>query len=130
LKPGGIAIHEYNPFFGLNGGHSPCTLDFPWAHAALDAKDFERYCNELQPERKEKALSFYYNGLNRMTLFDMHQYSKKAGFTIDAFLPYTKEQQVYLMNRQTLQQVLKNYPTATISDLLTPRVLVVFKKPI
>jgi 2-polyprenyl-3-methyl-5-hydroxy-6-metoxy-1,4-benzoquinol methylase len=129
LKPGGIAIHEYNPFFGLNGGHSPCTIDFPWGHAALSPTDFERYCNELQPDKKEKALSFYYNGLNRMTLFDMKEYGKKAGLELKAYLPFTKEQHVYLMNEQTLRQVLKNYPTSTISDLLTPRVLVVFKKP-
>lgn len=30
LSPGGLLIHEYNPFFGLNGGHSLCTLDFLW----------------------------------------------------------------------------------------------------
>lgn len=27
LKPGGIAFHEYNPFFSQDGGHSLCTLD-------------------------------------------------------------------------------------------------------
>ena len=28
LEDDGIMIHEYNPFFALNGGHSLCTLDF------------------------------------------------------------------------------------------------------
>ena len=50
LKPGGISIHEYNPFFGLNGGHSACTIDFPWGHVALDSENFEKYCINIQPQ--------------------------------------------------------------------------------
>ena len=129
LKPGGISIHEYNPFFGLNGGHSPCTIDFPWGHVALNDKDFEKFCDEIQPERKEKALSFYYKGLNRMTIADMKSYVKKSGLELVAFLPYTKEQHVYLINKQTVTQAIHNYPTATIEDLLTPRVVIVLKRP-
>lgn len=46
LRTGGFAFHEYNPFFALNGGHSLCTLDFPWGHCRLDGADFERYLEE------------------------------------------------------------------------------------
>ena len=35
LKPGGVGYHDYNPFFSRIGGHSLCTLDFPWGHARI-----------------------------------------------------------------------------------------------
>ena len=129
LKPGGIAIHEYNPFFGLNGGHSPCTLDIPWGHAVLNKADIERYCDEIQPDKKDKTLSFYYKGLNRMTIQDMKNYVERAGLNLLAFLPYTREQHLYLLNEQILRQVTKHYPTATLADLLSPRIVIVLQKP-
>lgn len=128
LKAGGISIHEYNPFFGLNGGHSPCTLDFPWAHIALNEKDFERYCDEIQPDKKEKALSFYNHGMNRMTIKDLKTFVSNAGLELVAFLPYTKEQHVGLVSAQTLALVQKHYPSATIEDLISPRIVIVLKK--
>ena len=59
LSPGGIMIHEYNPYFCLNGGHSMCTLDFPWGHTRLNEQDFSRYIDEVRPNEKDKAISFY-----------------------------------------------------------------------
>ena len=59
LRPGGIAYHDYNPFFSVNGGHSPCTLAIPWGHVRLDAADFRRYLEELRPTEVEQAMRFY-----------------------------------------------------------------------
>src|SRR5262249_40501027 len=39
LAPGGIAFHEYDPFFNVQGGHSLCTLDFDHGHARLSRED-------------------------------------------------------------------------------------------
>ena len=64
LNVGGIAIHDYNPFFSIIGGHSACTIDFPWGHVILDEKDFDRFNKEIQPNRKQISMSFYKYGIN------------------------------------------------------------------
>jgi SAM-dependent methyltransferase len=68
LRPGGVAYHDYNPFFSLFGGHSLCTHDFPWGHARLDHGDVERYLAERRPEAAAQTLRFFDESLNRMTL--------------------------------------------------------------
>lgn len=128
LKNGGVTIHTYNPFFCLNGGHSPCTLDFPWAHAVLNAADFERYNNEIQPGRKEKSMSFYKNGLNRMTLKDMKQYFTEAGLRIEAIIPYIKEQHIRMVDARTLTCAKRNYPGLEMEDLVSSQVIIIARK--
>ena len=54
LRPGGVAYHDYNPFFSMIGGHSLATLDFPWGHARLDADDVERYLREIRPTKPSR----------------------------------------------------------------------------
>lgn len=128
LKPGGLLIHDYNPFFALNGGHSLCTLDFVWGHARLNAKDFETYISMYRPSEKEQALSFYHKGLNRMTLADMQQQVIQAGLHIEACIPFTRSQHAHTITHTIIQQVQTHYPQATALDLISPRVLLIARK--
>lgn len=82
LKPGGFTFHEYNPFFSVDGGHSLCTLDFPWGHARLSDEDFERYVTDLRPNEKEVSLSFFRNNLNRMTLTHLNECMEQNGLEV------------------------------------------------
>lgn len=128
MKKGGVAIHTYNPFFNINGGHSPCTLDFPWAHVMLDEADFLRYNSEIQPQRKDKSLSFYRNGLNRMSIKDMRQMMEEAGLQVEVVIPYIKEQYWKMVDARTLECARRNYPKITMEDLIASLVIVVARK--
>ena len=88
LRPGGIGYHVYNPFFSANGGHSLCTLDFPWGHVRLDALDFERYLEEIRPADAAQTLRFYRESLNRMTFVDLRATVAAAGLDLVALLPW------------------------------------------
>ncbi|TNE28768.1 MAG: class I SAM-dependent methyltransferase [Bacteroidetes bacterium] len=128
LKPGGLIVHEYNSFFSLNGGHSKCTLDFVWGHARLSVEDFERYIDEFRPEEKDMAMSFFTNGLNRMTRAQLIQHLKAADFEILSIIPYSREQHARMVSGEVLAQVRNLYPDAQLADLVAPRTLVIAKK--
>ncbi|MFT4523498.1 MAG: SAM-dependent methyltransferase [Bacteroidia bacterium] len=128
LNDGGLAIHEYNPFFSLNGGHSLCTLDTLWGHTRLSTSDFEKYLDQLRPQEKNKALAFFKAGLNRMTLYDLRTHLEKAKLEIVSIVPFTKEQHLNMINDKILSQTQRNYPNATLLDLCAPRVYVVARK--
>lgn len=129
LKPGGISIHQYNPFFCLNGGHSLCTLDFLFGHARLSEKDFIKYIKTIRPNEEERAISFFKNGVNRMTLNDLESNLKETGMKIIEIIPFVKEQHLRMASNDILAQSKKNYQTLKLLDLATPSVLVISSKP-
>lgn len=128
LKEDGLVIHLYNPFYSLNGGHSLCTLDFLWGHARLSNSDFSSYLDDIRPEEKNKALSFYEKGLNRMSLHDLKKQMESSGLKIISIIPFTKEQHIRMINKDILSQSQKNYPNITMIDLASPKVIVLAKK--
>jgi len=128
LDEDGVAIHEYNPFFSLSGGHSPCTLDFPWGHVLLNNEDFKRFNEEKQSNRSNVALSFFHNGLNRMTINDLQNYCSESNLEIVSLLKFPKEQHLRMLNKDIFKLCKMNYPTVSIDDLVTPRIIVIMKK--
>jgi len=128
LKPGGFAFHEYNPFFSVDGGHSLCTLDFPWGHARLNDQDFEKYLDEFRPDEKEVSLSFFKNNLNRMTMAQLKTGLRKNGLEPISIIPwYSKDDQAALTNNM-LEQCKNIHPTAEHVDLVAPIVWVLCEK--
>ena len=129
LKPGGVGYHDYNPFFSLIGGHSLCTLDFPWGHARLDHDDVERYLRENRPDAVAQTLRFFDGSLNRMTLADMREAVGAAGLELVAVLPWSDRGLSRDLTQDVLAEVRRSYPTATIEDLLATFVSVVVRRP-
>jgi SAM-dependent methyltransferase len=129
LKPGGVAYHDYNPFFSLIGGHSLCTLDFPWGHARLDAGDVERYLQEVRPDAVTQTLRFYTESLNRMTLADLRVAVAAAGLELLALVPWSDRTLVAQLGPDVLAEVRRTYPTATAEDLLATFAAVVLRRP-
>jgi SAM-dependent methyltransferase len=129
LAPGGLVYHEYNPFFAINGGHSLCTLDFPWGHARLDAADFERYVTEFRPAEGDQAIRFYTESLNRMTLADMRSAVTAAGFDLLAVLPWSDRARVAEVTPEILEEVQRAHVTAGLEDLLATFVAIVARRP-
>lgn len=128
LKPDGVMIHEYNPFFCLNGGHSLCTLDMLWGHTRLNDSDFVRYIEMNRPYERERALSFFRNGLNRMTLRELQEQLQRIGFETISIIPFAKEQHVRMLDSSILRQTQRHYPNATMLDLVSPRIFVLARK--
>jgi 2-polyprenyl-3-methyl-5-hydroxy-6-metoxy-1,4-benzoquinol methylase len=129
LKVGGISFHEYNPFFAIDGGHSLCTLDFPWGHTRLDSDDFKRYVIKFRPSEAEVDISFYDYNLNRMTLADLHKYIIASGLEILALIPRPEVKDLYKMKGDYLVQAINNYPTITLTDFISRKALVIIRKP-
>ncbi len=128
LKKGGLAFHEYNPFFSVDGGHSLCTLDFPWGHARLNDKDFERYMDEFRPDEKEVSLSFYRNNLNRMTMSQLTSCMEENGLRPLSIIPWYSEDDQASLTNNMLNQCKKIHPTAELVDLIAPIVWVLCEK--
>jgi len=129
LKPGGIGYHDYNPFFSLIGGHSLCTLDFPWGHARLDAGDVKRYLQEFRPDAMAQTLRFYTESLNRMTIADLRIAVGSAGLELLAVVPWSDRALIGQLTADVLAEVRRTYPTATAEDLLATFVTVVVRRP-
>jgi 2-polyprenyl-3-methyl-5-hydroxy-6-metoxy-1,4-benzoquinol methylase len=128
LRKGGIAFHEYNPFFSLNGGHSLCTLDFPWGHCRLSADDFVTYLNQFRPKEIEPATQFFKDGLNRLTQNNLIELCRKENLEILSFLPFPKEQHFRMLNFEIVSQAQELYPGLEIIDLVSPRVVIILRK--
>jgi SAM-dependent methyltransferase len=128
LKKGGIAIHEYNPFFSFNGGHSLCTLDFPWGHCRLNKPDFERYIHELRPLETHLAIPFFNDGLNRMTQSQVERLTVTAGLESAGIIRFSREQHFRMITKEILEQSSALYPDLTIADLVSPKVMIIQKK--
>lgn len=128
LKPGGVAFHEYNPFFSINGGHSHCTLDFLWGHVLLGDPDFERYLARFRPDEKDGALDFYRNGLNRMAIGDLERHVETAGLKTLALVPWVERAHLELLTAGVFGLARENYPVVTVTDLTAPFVWTVQKK--
>ncbi len=128
LRRGGVAFHEYNPFFAINGGHSLCTLDFLWGHARLSAPDFERYVAEIRPQEAELALSFYAKGLNRMTLAALRRHVQESGLCLLCVVPFPDRRSIGALSSDVLKDVTRHYPCADALDLISPKVWVLLRK--
>jgi SAM-dependent methyltransferase len=129
LRPGGVAYHVYNPFFSVIGGHSLCTLDFPWGHARLDAADFERYIATLRPTEADQSLRFYREALNRMTLSDLRVALGSSRLEVLAIVPWSDRTTVPRLTPATIDEVRRWHPDVTIDDLLATFVTVVARRP-
>ena len=129
LVPGGVAYHDYNPFFSNIGGHSLCTLDMPWGHARLESTDFERYLAEIRPSEADQALRFYQENLNRFSLADLRLAVSLAGLDLLALLPWVDRALLQDLTPQILSEAQRAYPAVTIEDLLATMVTVVVRKP-
>jgi SAM-dependent methyltransferase len=134
LRKGGAMFHSYNPFFSLNGGHSPCTLDFMWGHCSISEKDVERYIKLLRPQEAKTAIPFFYESLNRMTFSDMKNYYQNCGFKLiyikkTSNFFYGKEESAReSIIKEFLPFINKHYPSAEADDLLYDNINVIMLK--
>ena len=133
LKPGGISYNAYNPFFCLSGGHSMCTLDFPFAHILLSNEEFKKYVEEVMPQDPPKGYSelsyeFFTKSLNRMTQYDLRKYIDEEGFKLLDFTSIPDMNMMNLIDPSTLEIARELYPTLILNDLLCSMIYFTIQK--
>ena len=133
LKPGGVSFNLYNPFFSISGGHSMCTLDYPFAHTLLSNDDFKRYIETIVPdglpnEYASLSYNFFTKNLNRMTQNDLRSYIDEAGFELLDMISLPDVDVLQLISEETYEQSKKLYPTLSLNDFLCSYVYFIIKK--
>jgi len=71
LAPGGVAYIHYNPFAGINGAHSPGTVDVPWGHVFLKEDEHLAMVRDADPVNGDANVLFVERFLNRVRLVDV-----------------------------------------------------------
>lgn len=131
LKPGGIMVHKFNPFFSENGGHEFCILDFPWGHVRLSPEEVENYLNTYRAWEKEKAFKIFNREFNapRLTLDEIDTLANHAGFEIQFASEECSFHWTYnSLPSRILSQCKRTYPKITWHDLISDRVTRVFSR--
>ena len=133
LKPGGIVFSQYNPFFCISGGHSMCTLDFPFAHTLLTDEDFKKYVETIVPENappkySELSYNFFTKNLNRMTQNDLTKYINDVGFELVNFMSMPDLSLLNVIDDSTLDSAKTIHPTLTLNELLCSSVYFIGRK--
>jgi 2-polyprenyl-3-methyl-5-hydroxy-6-metoxy-1,4-benzoquinol methylase len=129
LRPNGMCFHEYNSYYSLNGGHSLCTLDFPYGHARLSATDFERYIQKYRPQEVGVATNFYNHCLNRMTISDLKEACSDTGFDVLALCTWQDGSNLAIIDQIIMEQCKRLKANVSIEDLISPRIWILMQKP-
>ena len=130
LKSGGYAFHAYTPFFAVDGGHSLCTLDFPWGHVRLSEEDIQRYILQFRPKEYILSKEFLNNNLNRITVNDLTTFCESAGFEIIQMIKWVDRNDFDSLEESIMKQALSLYPTVKIEDLISNSIWILLKKPV
>ena len=132
LKTGAFAYHGVDPWFSPVGGHSLCTLDFPWGHVRLSSEEFVDYVRQHRPYECEATLDFYDNGFQkpRLTVSEMEAIVIESGFEIQEW-PDSKpayQDHYTFLDQHLLKECRRNYPLVTVRDLMTSGYSMVLRK--
>lgn len=132
LKPKGLAWIEVDPWFSAAGGHMPCTLDFPWGHARLDAAEFETYLRLHRPYEADAAWRMYVGGFQspRLAMSAVEAIVVRSGFTIRDWQESRNRYANHyaLVDDAVLDECRRLVPDATVRDLMTDSYSMVLQK--
>lgn len=124
LRPGGIAHHGIDLWFGPAGGHSLCTLDIPWGHVRLDEDEFRGYVAHQRPHETADAIAFYTAAFQRprLTLAETADAARAAGFDVlvarHTPLPLRDRHRAWFDGR-IFRECRRLHPLVTPADLLS-----------
>lgn len=85
LKPGGLIIHNYGPYFSHNGAHALGIPDCPWGHLMMNEKEFLKYIEDVRPFEADQAKGWVANAVHRgrtRTLSEMQKLIFSSGFEL------------------------------------------------
>jgi predicted site-specific integrase-resolvase len=95
----------------------------------LTAADIERYLTRFRPDEKSRAMAFYRDQLNRMTIGDLERMARGAGFEVLAIVPRTRTEDLMELTEDILTQTRGVYPRVEVNDLVCRVVRVALRRP-
>jgi len=123
LKPGGLMIHDYNPFYCPNGGHALGILDCPWGHVRVSDKDYLRYLDELRPLETDTAKHWISHSLNKLSIQQLQKELVRHGFKILFWQQHAAPiSQHSELTPEIMQECFAMYPNIGLADLITSTV--------
>ena len=118
LKPGGVMIHSYNPFFCPNGGHALGILDSPWAHVRMNQEDYLRYMDELRPFEANRSKEWILKALNPLPTHMMQLFLSQSEFKLRYWLENPASSVLLRdQNAEIMLDCFQQYPGITLNDL-------------
>lgn len=129
LRPGGVAVHEYNPFFALDGGHSLCTLDTPWGHVRSTDAQMLAHLRRLRPDYASEAMDFFRHALNRLTHAALARHIARSGLVLSMFVPRARTEDLLLLDESAWGEACGLHAELSVMDLVCRIVRVVVRKP-
>jgi len=131
LKPGGVMVHKFNPFFSETGGHEYCILDFPWGHVRLSREEIAEYLGTYRAWEKDRALKVLYDSFNdpKLSLSEIDDFIRTLGLKID----YASEKRNFSWKPDSeylhiLAQCQRHYSTIKRKDLVSDTVVRVLRR--
>ena len=126
LKPNGVMIHRYDPFFHQGGGHAWGTLDSPWAHVLMSKEDRLRYIKELRPNESDIAVDWNTGTLSdQISLSRMQRLFVEEGLSVAMWReePISIEQQQECTS-DIVARAMEIHPHIGFGDLMTREVII------
>ena len=121
LKPNGIIVHNYHPYFCHDGGHALGIGDSPWAHASCDISDYKNYIKKLRKFEKNQASIWLTQALNPdLTLGKMKRLIILNGFNLLLWQQKSsKTEWLENLSPEITERCLLVNPHITVDDLMT-----------
>ena len=130
LKPGGIMIHSYHPFYSYNGGHALCIPDYPWGHILLKKNEYKKYLKRYRPYESDTAIKY----LEKALSYENSQKNVQLKLLCSGFhilnwrnLP-TKHNNIKDLSSEIILECLKINKELSIEDLITQNINFIAKK--
>lgn len=130
LKPGGIMIHNYDPFFHPAGGHSLGILDAPWAHVRLNEEDYVQYIQDNRPNEAGISIPWIKKALfSEHTISNVQSKVVKAGFKILNWKNKILDENIQRdLSQNVIFDAFSVHPNLSLMDLITRSVTFSAKK--
>lgn len=131
LKPNGVLIHKYHPFFCPSGGHTLGISDTPWGHCRLTHEEYVHYIERHRPWEVAHTTPWLSEALTRAyPIHLMQQALVQADFKIMYWQETpTAQQNLSDLTPQIQSESFLSNPQIGLSDLITESVLFVAQKP-
>lgn len=130
LRPDGLMIHIYNPWWAFNGGHTPGILDCPWGHVRMNLPDLLHYFDTIRPNEASDALPSFTRGLNRAyPIAEMQQLILRSRFDIRFWEEIPPRPNVLSdLTAEVAEDCFRVYPDIGMSDLIASNICFVARK--
>jgi SAM-dependent methyltransferase len=121
VKPGGVVIHNYSPYFSHDGGHALGIGDSPWAHVRMKKSEYLRYLAELRPYEFETAREWFAHALHDdMPQWKVQRLVAAAGFRIGLWMAKPSPKRWLLdLTPEIMRDCFSSMPEIGIEDLVS-----------